>query len=84
MARGVSINLATLSNVIFASSNQKNNQVTRSQIMNFIHHFTTVFSCHQVPPVAEKMDCRVTCCEKNYLFIVHTVDCLFSLQDLSG
>jgi len=78
MACGISINLVALFNVIFASSKQKNNQVTRSKIMNFIHHFTTVFLCHQVPLFAEKMDCRVTCCDKNYLFIVCTVDCLFN------
>jgi len=83
IACGISINLVTLFNVIFALSKQKNNQVTRSQIMNFMHHFTTVFSCHQVPPVAEKIDCRVTCYEKNYLFILRTVDCLFNVQDLS-
>jgi hypothetical protein len=55
MACGIIINLVTLFNVIFAWSKQKNNQVTRSQIMNFIHYFTAVFSCHQVPSVAEKM-----------------------------
>jgi len=83
MACGIIINLVTLFNVIFALSKQKNYQVTRSQIMNFINYFTVVFSCHQVPSVAEKMDCRVTCCEKNDLFILCTVDCLFNLQDLS-
>jgi len=62
MACGIIINLATLFNVTFALSKQKSNQVTRSQIMNFIHYFTAVFSCHPVPSFAEKMDWKVTCC----------------------
>jgi uncharacterized membrane protein len=56
MVYGIIINLVTLFNVIFALSKQKHNQVTRSQIMNFIHYFMAVFACHQVPSVAEKVD----------------------------
>jgi hypothetical protein len=57
MACGIIINLVTLFNVIFALSKQKNNQVTRSQIMNF---YTLFYSCFLTPS-------GTFCCRENGL-----------------